>query len=108
MFLFFVQILFYANLWKKNKQFSYGKLYLGFLRIAGQSARRTDSIRKNTLARRWMSLWALARLSMMFWTVASGSRLKRVGTGPAAMSPSKMSPWSGQAESRTDGMLSLK
>ena len=44
----------------------------------------------------------------MFSDVVSGSWLNRVGTGPAAASPSKKSPWRGQAARRTVGMLSLK
>ena len=73
-----------------------------------QSDRRIDSITKNTLARRCRSLWALARLLRMFSDVVSGSWLNRVGTGPAAASPSKKSPWRGQAARRTVGMLSLE
>ena len=83
-------------------------IYLGFLSRAGQSDRRIDSITKNTLARRCRSLWALARLLRMFSDVVSGSWLKRVGTGTAAPSPSKMSPWRGQAASQTVGTLSLE
>ena len=82
--------------------------YLGFLSRAGQSDRRIDSITKNTLARRCRSAWALARLMRMFSVDVSGSWLNSVGTGPAAASPSKMSPWRGQAASRIVGTLSLE
>ena len=83
-------------------------VYLGFFRIAGQSGSEMASMMKKTLARRCRSLCVLAMLSRTARDVVSGSWLKRVGTGPAATSPSKKSPSSGQAASRIVGTLSLR
>ena len=50
---------------------------------------------------------ALGKLALMALMLASGSSLKRVGTGPAAASPSNMVVVAGQFDSETVGMSSL-
>jgi len=81
--------------------------YLGFFRRAGQSVSLMVSPARNTLAIFWMSWWERAGLAKMALRVASGSSLKRVGTGPAAASPSNMEAATGQLLSFTYRMLSL-
>jgi len=100
-------ILFSSVLIQEIKLLIFWLLYLSFFSIAWQSDSLTVSPATKIFASFCMSWLALANLALMALMLASGSSLKRVGTGPAAASPSNMVVMTGQLDSVSVGMSSL-